>query len=120
MDYQLFQRFSQSYLECLPGYSKLASGDEALELIVACGQNNTNKLMLQAENFTPDFFRLRTGVAGEILQKFSIYHIQVAAVLTPELVNQGRFREMVLEANRGNQFHVFYNRESAERWLIGV
>ncbi len=120
MNYQLIQKCNQSYLECLPSYPKLAAGDDALDLIVACGQNNTNKLMLQAENFTPDFFRLRTGVAGDILQKFSTYRIQVAAVLSPELVNQGRFREMVLEANRGNQFRVFYNRESAEQWLVGV
>jgi hypothetical protein len=40
-------------------------------------------------------------------------------VLTPELVNQGRFREMVLEANKGNQFRVFYQREAAELWLAG-
>jgi len=120
MNYQIIQISNRSYLEWLPEHPRLTGGEAALDLVVACGQNNTNKLLLHAENFTDDFYRLRTGVAGEILQKFSTYRIQVAAVLTPELVNQGRFREMVLEANRGNQFRVFYNRESAEQWLVGV
>ena len=74
--------------------------------------------MLHAANLTDDFYRLKTGLAGDILQKFSTYRIRVAAVLTPELVSQSRFREMVLEANRGSQFHVFYKLEEAEKWLI--
>jgi len=118
MNYQVIQISDQSYLECLPGQQQIVSGREALYLVVACGENNTNKLILHVENFTSDFYNLRTGVPGEILQKFSPYRIKVAAVLSPELVNQGRFREMVLEANRGNQFRVFYYRDAAERWLM--
>ena len=74
--------------------------------------------MLYAENLTEDFYQLRTGVAGDILQKFVNYYIKVVAVLTPELVYQGRFPEMVIEANRGRHFQAFYEREKAEQWLI--
>lgn len=118
MKTRLITKYPNTYLECLPG-EVLASEREALELVAACGENGTDRLMLHAGNLTEDFYRLRTGLAGEILQKFGNYRIRVAAVLTPELVNQGRFREMVLEANRGNEFRVFYNREAAERWLTG-
>jgi hypothetical protein len=119
MDYRLITEHPQAYLECLPSEERLAGEREALELVAACGEYGTDRLMLHAENLTEDFYQLRTGIAGEILLKFSNYRIRVAAVLTPELVNQGRFREMVLESNRGNQFRVFYNREAAEQWLIG-
>jgi hypothetical protein len=46
-------------------------------------------------------------------------YLKVAAWLTPELVNQGRFREMVLETNRAsNEFRVFYDHDQAEEWLL--
>ena len=118
MNYRLITEHRQTYLECLPGEGQLASESEALDLVAACGENGTDRLMLHAWNLTEDFYSLRTGLAGAILLKFSNYHIRVAAVLTPELVNQGRFREMVLETNRGNQFRVFYDQEAAEHWLI--
>jgi hypothetical protein len=118
MNYRLITEYPQTYLECLPGEQRLSSEREALDLVAACGEFGTDRLMLHADNLTEDFYRLSTGVAGEILLKFSTYRIRVAAVLTPELVNQGRFREMVLESNRGNQFRVFYDREAAEQWLI--
>jgi hypothetical protein len=91
---------------------------DALDLVAGCGEFGTDKLLLYAENFSIDFFRLRTGLAGIILQKFVNYHIRVAAVIPLEFVNQGHFQDMVLEANRGNQFRVFQVREEAEKWLI--
>jgi PadR family transcriptional regulator, regulatory protein AphA len=117
MCYRLMNKNNQSFLECLPGKVQLASERDVLDLLTACGEYGTNQVMLHSANLTDDFYRLSTGLAGMILQKFSNYRIRAAAILTPELVNQGRFREMVSEANRGNQFHVYYEREAAERWL---
>jgi PadR family transcriptional regulator AphA len=119
MEYQLVMTNSESYLDCLPGEQRLESEADALDLVAACGEHGTSRLMLHAENLTDDFYRLQSGLAGQVLLKFSNYRLKVAAVLTPELVNQGRFREMVLETNRGNQFRIFYDRSSAEQWLVG-
>ena len=119
MEYQLVTKNSQAYVECLPGDGRLESEADALDLVAACGEHGTNLLMLHAENLTDDFYRLQSGLAGQVLLKFSNYRLRVAAVLTPELVNQGRFREMALETNRGNQFRIFYDRSSAEHWLVG-
>jgi PadR family transcriptional regulator AphA len=107
-----------SYVDCLPGEPRLAGESEALDLVAACGEHRTHRLMLHEDNLTEDFYQLRTGVAGAVLQKFVNYFIRVAAVLPAERVNQGRFAEMVLESNRGNQFRVFQSRQLAEAWLI--
>ena len=120
MNHRLITKYAQTYLECQPGETRLAGERQALELVAACLENGTDRLMLHAGNLTDDFYRLRTGVAGDILQKFSTYRIRVAAVLTPERVGQGRFYEMALEANRGSKFHVFYDREAAEGWLTSA
>ncbi len=118
MNYQLIETEKQPYLEGLPGDGQLDSERAALDLVAACGENGASRLLLHADSFTDDFFHLRTGLAGTVLQKFSQYRVRVAAVLTPELVNQGRFKEMVLEANRGSQFRVFYDTQAAIQWLV--
>ena len=38
----------------------------------------------------------------------------------PQLVNRGRFQDMVIEANRGSEFRIFYEREPAEQWLASL
>ena len=73
--------------------------------------------MLHAENLSADFYDLSSGLAGAILLKFVNYRLKVAVVLTPQLVGQGKFHEMVIETNRGSDFRVFYERASAESWL---
>lgn len=119
MNYKLVTGTAHPYLECLPGEDRITSEQSALDLVAACLKHGTDRIMLHAENLTGDFYQLSTGLAGGILLKFSNYHIRAAAVLTPELTNQGRFREMVIETNRGSQFRVFYSRGEAERWLAG-
>lgn len=120
MNYRVIQTGSQKYIQCLPGETRLENEQDAIDLVAACGENGTQQLMVFADNLSNDFYRLSSGVAGNILLKFSNYRIRVAAVLSHELVNQGRFREMVIETNRGNQFRVFYETAEAEMWLTGA
>ena len=96
----------------------ISSENDALDLVAWCGENDTNRLLLYAANLHEDFFNLKTGLAGAVLQKFINYGIKAAAVIPPELSNQGRFREMALEANRGQHFRVFSEASKAEAWLI--
>lgn len=117
MNYKVNELNQQKYIECAVEAPPIANQKDALEWVSICSENEVCRLMLHAENLTEDFFKLRTGVAGDILQKLVTYEIKIAAILTPELVNQGRFRDMVLEANRGSHFRVFYNHQDAETWL---
>lgn len=118
MNYRVIERNGASYVECFDGQVCLRDERDALDWVAVCGEQGAGRLMIHAANLTGDFFDLSTGVAGAILLKFSTYRIKLAAVLTPELAGQGRFREMVLETNRGNHFRVFYRREDAEAWLV--
>ena len=120
MDYRYVTHGNTSYVECLPDGGTIASEADALDLVAACGEHLCPRLLLHASNLTPDFYNLRSGLAGAVLLKFSNYRIQAAAILTPELAEQGRFGEMVLESNRGQQFRVFYDRASAEEWLARI
>jgi hypothetical protein len=120
MNYKIVAKGNNSFIECLSGTNanQIRGEGDALGWIALCGENQIHRLLLHAENLTPEFYQLRTGIAGAILQKFVTYSIKVGALLTPDLVNQGRFREMVIESNRGNHFHVFYDIIEAEQWLV--
>jgi PadR family transcriptional regulator, regulatory protein AphA len=89
---------------------------EAVELIGLCGEQDTHRLLLHATNLSEQFFDLKSGLAGAILQKFVNYHMKVALIIPPDLL-QGKFRDYVLEANRGRHFRSFLTRAEAERWL---
>jgi len=65
-----------------------------------------------------DFFNLRTGLAGSVLQKFSNYGLKVALVMADQQRVKGKFREFITEANRGNSFKVFSSKEEAENWIL--
>ncbi len=120
MNYIHIANIGRTYIECLPGGGHLSSDHDALELVAACGQAQTNRLLLSAGCLPPAFFDLRSGLAGAVLLKFSNYRICAAAVIPNEVAQSGRFGEFVSETNRGAQFRVYPTREEAEAWLLSA
>jgi hypothetical protein len=87
---------------------------DVLEWVAA----DTHALLVEAQHFPPEFFDLKTGFAGELLQKLENYGIRVAAVFPTEDGYTQRFREFLGEARRrGSTFRAFSARDDAERWL---
>jgi hypothetical protein len=69
-----------------------------IAIISACAEHGADKLLLPDACLSDDFLRLSTQVVG------------------PERV-RGKFRDFLIEANRGNTFRAFENRDQAEGWL---
>jgi PadR family transcriptional regulator, regulatory protein AphA len=116
MEYAVKQIGGQKYIDCLEN-SLINDEKDALEIVGICGAEDTCRVLLHSGNLPDSFFKLSTGLAGNVLLKFYNYSIIAAALLTPERVNQGKFYDFALETNRGNQFRIFYNRQEAEEWL---
>ena len=91
--------------------------EDANALIEICVQNDTCLLLVEGERLSEDFSRLRTGVAGAVLQKFAVYGVKMAAVLDKDKV-QGKFKEFLAESNRGSTFRACGDRAEAEHWLL--
>ncbi len=53
----------------------IKSTQDALDLMANCDYNDSKKIIIRKENIVPDFFDLKNGIAGEILQKFSNYFV---------------------------------------------
>jgi hypothetical protein len=96
----------------------LARVEDALGLVTACIENEAS-LLLEASDLPPAFFELRSGFAGELLQKLQNYRIRLAGVFPPDAAHGPRFAEFVSEARRGRGFRVFAERADALAWLAG-
>ncbi len=107
----------QAYVECLADGEQLDSEAAALELVAACGEAGTGRLLVPGDCLPAEFFDLKTGLAGAVLLKLGNYGIRCALLLAQEQVGSGRFYEMALEANRGDALHIALERGEAEDWL---
>ena len=115
----LVSKFSnKAIIETMPEGTTINNDLDALDLIAACEENGTNLLLLLDGNLPDEFFDLSTGLAGLLLLKFGNYSIRAAAVVSQDRTEHGKFHEMMVEQNRGNDFRIFFDREKAEEWLV--
>lgn len=81
MKYQVVEKGSNRYIEVVSSETPVKTGQDALELAELCGEAKTDRLMIHREALPEDFFRLRSGVAGAVLQKFITYSLKTAIIL---------------------------------------
>jgi len=87
--------------------------------LMANMDDHIRKVILHEHNFHPDFFNLKTGLAGDILQKFVNYSMQLAIVGDFSKYTSQSLQDFIRESNQGN--HVFFcdSLESAFYQLAG-
>ncbi|WP_181152842.1 DUF4180 domain-containing protein [Paenibacillus sp. AR247] len=64
-------------------HAVIADVQTALDLMAGIGWDPSgpcHKLLLNQSNLPDAFFELKTGLAGEILQKYRTYHFKIAIV----------------------------------------
>ena len=95
-------------LECGAEGPKLRKDRDAVDLITAGWEQKARFLVIPVERLGDDFFRLKSRVAGEILQKFVQYRVRVAIAgdISRYLEESSSLRDFVYESNRGE--HVWF------------
>lgn len=82
----------------------IVTAQDALDLMATAFHTlGCNKLLIPKENICREFFDLKTGIAGEILQKFSNYGIKLAIVGDFSNVESKSLRDFIYECNNGSQ-----------------
>jgi hypothetical protein len=74
-------------------------------------------VVVTEQDLCPEFFNLRTGFAGELLQKFVNYRVHLAVVLADPNAYGERFSELVREHATHGTVRFFRSEEDARRWL---
>ena len=94
------------------------SSRDIIELLALGGEHETNLFMLKETDFDAAFYDLKSGLAGEIMQKFSNYRVRAVIVGSFQSVRNKRFREFMAESNKGNQLRFMQEKDAALQWLI--
>ena len=86
-------------------------------VVAACFEQGEQAVLIDRDALPTAFFDLRTGVAGELTQRLTLYGVRLACVV-PDLPAQSeRFQEFAREANRGRSFRFFASQADAVAWL---
>jgi hypothetical protein len=75
---------------------------DAVDLIGNCRYQGADRIIIKAEQIIPDFFDLKTRIAGEILQKFSNYQVQVAIIGDYRGFTSKSLKDFIIESNKGS------------------
>ncbi|MDN9009841.1 DUF4180 domain-containing protein [Brevibacillus laterosporus] len=94
--------------------------NDALDLIANVGYYGCEKMLLRKEHLTEEFFNLKTGLAGEILQKYTNYKMKVALVGEFDSYNSKSLKDYMYECNKGKQAFFKQTEEEALESLHGI
>lgn len=76
---------------------------DAYELMEAALAHKTSVIVVPLSRLHPEFLKLRSGMAGDFLQKMSNYRFKFAVIgdISAHIAKSDKLRDFVIEANRG-------------------
>lgn len=87
--------------EAPEGSVNITSADDMLQLMVDAGYTYTIEGMIVHQgSLPPEFFDLKTGIAGEILQKFSNYRMRLCIIGDFSGIKSKSLRDFIRESNK--------------------
>lgn len=95
-------------LRCAPDGPRLDGESAALDLIGDAMGRDAQVVAVPAERVAEEFFRLRSGVAGAVMQKFVNYRLRLVVVgdVSHHVAASTALRDFVHETNRGG--HIWF------------
>lgn len=90
----------------------IRTAEDGLDLLGNLYYQDTDRVILHEANITPDFFDLKTGMAGEVLQKFSNYRMRLAIVGNFSKYTSKSLRDFIFESNQGR--HIYFAASTEE------
>lgn len=91
----------------------LSTPQDVLDLFGNFYPQHVHGVVVHEHNLTPEFFQLRTRLAGEILQKFINYHVKLAIVGDFARYNSKALADFIYESNQGRHFFFVPTRSMA-------
>lgn len=73
------------------------------QMIMVRYDYSCDKIIINKKNITEDFYDLKNGIAGEIMQKHINYEMALAIVGEFEQYNSKSLKSLIYESNKGNK-----------------
>lgn len=83
----------------------ISTSDDAADLVGDAWANRATLVAVPVERLDPEFFRLKSGFAGDLTQKLVNYRLRLAVVgdIAEHVAESDALRDFVWESNRGEQ-----------------
>ena len=100
---------------------KISTAQDILDIMASSQyQCNCIGMILYKESLEESFFDLKTGFAGEVLQKFSNYRMRLAIVGDFSVYKSKALRDFIYESNKGRLVFFKSSLEAALNALADV
>lgn len=99
--------------EIISSETIIHSSEEALNILGDLYYQGFEHIILHKGNITQEFFDLKNGMAGEILQKFSNYRVRLTIVGTFNEFNSKSLNDFIFESNKGKHINFVATVEDA-------
>jgi hypothetical protein len=96
----------------------ISSIQDAVDLLGELSFDNCSAVILREINLHPDFFKLQTGLAGDILQKISNYNFRLAVIGDFSKFKSKNLQDFIRESNKGNAVFFTNNIDNALSRLL--
>jgi DNA-binding PadR family transcriptional regulator len=120
MKYSFLNNNEISYVHYNDSKTKLISERNILDVITALAENNTQFVLFDIETLSKDFLELKKGLVGNMLQKFTLYHIKSAIIIKDKNSLKREFRDSIGESGKQGILKLFTSIEDAEKWLLSL
>lgn len=90
---------------------------DALDIMADSGFHDAYKIIINEKHLISDFFDLKSGFAGDILQKFSTYNVQLAIVGDFSKYTSKSLRDFIFESNKYGRINFVSSLEEAKERL---
>ncbi len=118
MDVQVVKHRGKSYIKNCSHDVMIRNSGDILDLLSFGAEHTTNLYLLEETNLDRPFYDLKSGLAGEIVQKFSNYGVRAVIVGSFNSIQSQRFREFMAESNKGEQLRFAEDGASGLQWLV--
>lgn len=78
----------------------ISTVQDAVDLLGNCYYTGIKNIILKKEHFSPDFYDLKSGLAGDILQKFSNYNISLTIIGDFKNIESKGLKDFIYESNK--------------------
>lgn len=91
---------------------------DAVDILGNSDYMGASRIIVKKENIIPAFFDLKTGIAGEVLQKFSNYNKRLAIVGDFSEFTSKSLKDFIYESNKNRMINFVSSMEEAKERLI--
>ncbi len=106
-----------SFAEIITEKHEIKTPQDGLDIVGNSVYKGSYKIIIHEEGLSPDFFDLKTGLAGEILQKFSNYNCELAIIGDFSKYKSQALKDFIVECTRNGRINFVSSMTEAQQVL---